>query len=112
MSEEPVTTGSSPTRRRLDRTTKGLEPVRQRERRRVPRPNNPYRRWAQEPVLTRMGVPTVSIDSTTMIVGLDVSKEYVDFFVLNSKGDPSGRRPRRAEDLTMRSEERRVGERV
>ena len=32
------------TRRRLDRTTKGLEPVRQRERRRVPRPNNPYRR--------------------------------------------------------------------
>ena len=48
-----------------------------------------------------MGIPTVSIDSTTMIVGIDVSKEYVDFFVLNSKGDPSGRRPRRAEDLTM-----------
>ncbi len=48
-----------------------------------------------------MGIPTVSIDSTTIIVGIDVSKEDVDFFVLNSKGDPSGRRPRRAEDLTM-----------
>ena len=48
-----------------------------------------------------MGIPTVSIDSTTIIVGIDVSKEYVDFFVLNRKGDPSGRRPRRLKDLTM-----------
>ena len=32
------------TRRRLDRATMGFEPVRQHERRRVPRPQNPNRR--------------------------------------------------------------------
>jgi transposase len=41
------------------------------------------------------------MDSTTIIVGTGVSKEYAGFFVLNSKGDPSGRRPRQAENLTM-----------
>lgn len=34
-----------------------------------------------------------------MTVGIDVSKEWVDFFVLNRKQDPSGRRPRRVKDL-------------
>ena len=48
-----------------------------------------------------MGVPTVSADSTTVIVGIDISKDDVDFFVLNWKGYPSGRRPRRATDLAI-----------
>ena len=48
-----------------------------------------------------MGVPTVSTDSTTVIVGIDISKDDVDFFVLNWKGYPSGRRPRRARDLAI-----------
>lgn len=34
-----------------------------------------------------------------MTVGMDVSKEWVDFFVLNRKQGPSGRRPRRVKDL-------------
>ncbi len=41
----------------------------------------------------------MSIDSTPITVGIDVSKEYVDFFVLNRKQDPSGRRLRRVKDL-------------
>jgi transposase len=35
-----------------------------------------------------------------MTVGIDVSKEWVDFFVLNRKQDPSGRRPRRVKELS------------
>ena len=41
----------------------------------------------------------MSTDSTRIIVGIDVSKPYVDFFVLNSKADRSGRRPRRVREL-------------
>ena len=41
----------------------------------------------------------MSTDSTPIIVGIDVSKPYVDFFVLNSKADRSGRRPRRVREL-------------
>ena len=41
----------------------------------------------------------MSTDSTRIIVGIDVSKPYVDFFVLNSKADRSGRRPRRGREL-------------
>ena len=43
----------------------------------------------------------MSIDSTTVTVGIDISKEYVDFFVLNRKENPSGRRPRRVKDLAV-----------
>ena len=38
-------------------------------------------------------------DSTTVTVGIDVSKDYVDFFVLNRKDGASGRRPRSAKAL-------------
>ena len=41
----------------------------------------------------------MSTDSTPIIVGIDVSKPYVDFFVLNSKANRSGRRPRRVREL-------------
>ena len=41
----------------------------------------------------------MSTDSTRIIVGIDVSKPYVDFFVLNSKANRSGRRPRRVREL-------------
>ena len=41
----------------------------------------------------------MSPDSTPIIVGIDVSKGYVDFFVLNSKADRSGQRPRRGREL-------------
>ena len=41
----------------------------------------------------------MSTDSTRIIVGIDVSKPYVDFFVLNSKANCSGRRPRRVREL-------------
>lgn len=41
----------------------------------------------------------MSVDSTPIIVGIDVSKPYVDFFVLHSKAEPRGRRPRGAKDL-------------
>ena len=41
----------------------------------------------------------MSPDSTPIIVGIDVSKGYVDFFVLNSKADRSGQRPRRVREL-------------
>ncbi len=34
-------------------------------------------------------------DSITVIVGIGISKDYADFFVLNRKENPSGRRPRR-----------------
>ncbi len=33
-------------------------------------------------------------DSTTVIVGIDGSKDIVDFFILNGKKEASGRRPR------------------
>ena len=41
----------------------------------------------------------MSTDSTRIIVGIDVSKGYVDFFVLNSKANRSGQRPRRVREL-------------
>ena len=41
----------------------------------------------------------MSTDSTRIIVGIDVSKPYVDFFVFNSKANRSGRRPRRGREL-------------
>jgi len=33
-------------------------------------------------------------DSTTVTVGIDISKEYIDFFIFNGKDNPRGRRPR------------------
>ena len=42
----------------------------------------------------------MSIDSTAIMVGIDVSKQYVDVFVLHRETEPSGRRPRQLRDLT------------
>ena len=42
----------------------------------------------------------MSVDSTPIMVGIDVCKQYVDFFVLNRETEPRGRRPRRATELT------------
>ena len=82
----------------------------------LPRVSNPSVSWsgaaclgrrtrivarAQEPVFTRKGVPTVSIDSTPVTVGIDISKDYIDFFVLNRKQNPRGRRLRRVKDLLV-----------
>ena len=41
----------------------------------------------------------MSTDSTAIIVGIDVSKQWVDFFVLHSKAERSGRRPLRVREL-------------
>ena len=41
----------------------------------------------------------MSTDSTRVIVGSDVSKQWVDFFVLHGKAERRGRRPRRVREL-------------
>ena len=41
----------------------------------------------------------MSHDSTAIIVGIDVSKGYVDFFVLHGKAERRGRRPWRVREL-------------
>jgi transposase len=52
--------------------------------------------------MDKQGDPIMCSDSTPskeLWVGLDVSKEHVDFYILNGKDNPSGRRPRRAAAL-------------
>ena len=33
-------------------------------------------------------------DATTVTGGIDISKDYIAFFIFNGKDNPSGRRPR------------------
>lgn len=46
--------------------------------------------------------------STALWAGVDVSKEQVDFFILNGKDNPSGRRPRRVAALAKLAESGRA----